>query len=186
MGEEEVEVAAGAFDSGANPIHVLVVDDSFVDRKIVEKLLKKISFKVTSVDSGKKAMEVLGFSEEKVDKTCINDQKIDLILTDYCMPEMNGYDLLMAVKEHNNMKSIPVVIMSSEYNPQRISRCLADGAEDFLSKPLQPEGLQKLKSYVRAIPPGPKTAAKRKVIPDFIPESNKVERRPFHSGVAVA
>ncbi|XP_050218619.1 two-component response regulator ORR3-like [Mercurialis annua] len=178
---------SGEYDSAAPSIHVLSVDDCFLDRKVVERHLKKAAFKVTSVDSGKKAMEVLGLCQDKVDTpSTYNDQRIDIILTDYCMPEMNGYDLLMAVKENSHVKSIPVVIISSEYDPQRISRCLANGAEDFLQKPLQQKDLQKLRSYVKPVPPVSKTGTKRKVKMDLIPESGTAERRPRIAGVAVA
>ncbi|KAF2297199.1 hypothetical protein GH714_019298 [Hevea brasiliensis] len=145
-----------------------------------------MSRSVTSADSGKMALEVLGISQDKVEKSSYNDQKIDIILTDYCMPEMNGYDLLMAVKGNSNVKSIPVVIISSEYDPQRISRCLANGAEDFLRKPLQHKDLQKLRSYVKPSAPVPKTGTKRKVILELIPESGTAETRPRIAGVAVA
>ena len=48
--------------------------------------------------------------------------EINLIITDYCMPGMTGYDLLKKVKESAAFRSIPVVIMSSENVPARISR----------------------------------------------------------------
>ncbi|KDP28975.1 hypothetical protein JCGZ_19526 [Jatropha curcas] len=193
MGEEEKKETlqwqkqpSSACDSSGSPIHVLAVDDCFLDRKIVEKLLNKSSFKVTSVDSGKKALEFLGLSKDKAEKASNDDQKVDIILTDYCMPEMNGYDLLMAVKENSNVKSIPIVIISSEYDPQRIKRCLANGAEDFLRKPLQGKDIQKLRSYARPSTPVPKTGTKRKVMLDLIPESGAAETRPRIAGVAVA
>ncbi|WCJ35020.1 Two-component response regulator ORR4 [Euphorbia peplus] len=166
-------------------IHVLAVDDCFLDRKIVEKVLKSASFKVTSVDSGKKAMQVLGLGKDENDSQV---EKIDIILTDYCMPEMNGHDLLVAVKENSRTKSIPIVIISSEYDRLRINRCLADGAEDFLQKPLQIKDLQKLRSYARPTNPVPKTTGtKRKMKLDLIPEGGAAERRPrVVAGVAVA
>ncbi|OVA11618.1 Signal transduction response regulator [Macleaya cordata] len=166
-------------------IHVLAVDDCLIDRKIVEKLLKTAKFKVTTVESGKKAIEVLGLNEENVE-TPLNEHNIDIIFTDYCMPEMNGYDLLKAVKEHSHLKSIPVVIMSSEHDPQRISRCLATGAEEFMRKPLKLRDVQRLRSYVRPITPITITGTKRKVPLDLIPENNGSERRPRIAGVAVA
>ncbi|KAK1274728.1 Two-component response regulator ARR8 [Acorus gramineus] len=79
-----------------NRVRVLVVDDCPVDRKVVERLLKNGSFEVIVVNSGKKAMEVLGLHEEM--SPTINDQRFDIILTDYCMPEMTGYDLLKVIK----------------------------------------------------------------------------------------
>ncbi|PRQ22445.1 putative response regulator and transcription factor RR-A-type family [Rosa chinensis] len=167
-------------------VHVLVVDDCLVDRKIVDKLLKASAFKVTTVESGKKALEVLGMEEEKLDKPSVKDHDVNIILTDYCMPEMNGHDLLVAVKEDSRMKSIPVVIMSSEFNPQRISRCLTDGAQEFLQKPLKVKDLEKLRSYVKPAVPVPKVGTKRKALVDLMPESNEAERRPCPAGVAVA
>ncbi|KAI3978670.1 hypothetical protein MKX01_015845 [Papaver californicum] len=166
-------------------IHVLAVDDCLVDRKIVEKLLKTAKFKVTTVASGKKALEVLGLNEAKVE-TPLNEHNIDIIFTDYCMPEMNGYDLLKVVKEHSHLKSIPVVIMSSEHDPERISRCLAIGAEEFMSKPLQLRDIQRLGSYVTPVQQITKTGTKRKLPLDLIPENNGSERRPCIAGVAVA
>ncbi|XP_058090367.1 two-component response regulator ORR9-like isoform X2 [Magnolia sinica] len=51
----------------------------------------------------------------------VQDCRIDVILTDYCMPEMISHDLLKVVKEHKCLKSIPVVVMSSDKEPRRIS-----------------------------------------------------------------
>ncbi|XP_066380629.1 two-component response regulator ORR1-like [Miscanthus floridulus] len=69
-----------------------------------------------------------------------------MVLTDYCMPEMTGYDLLKAIKALNPLKPIPVIVMSSEDEPQRISRCLNAGAEDFIVKPLQSKDVQRLRN----------------------------------------
>ncbi|KAE9615268.1 putative response regulator and transcription factor RR-A-type family [Lupinus albus] len=67
-------------------------------------------------------------------------------MTDYCMPGMNGYDLLKRIKG-SSWKDVPVVIMSSENVPTRISRCLEGGAKEFLLKPLQLSDLEKLQPY---------------------------------------
>eukprot|EP00262_Sarcandra_glabra_P001070 TRINITY_DN1106_c0_g1_i1.p1 TRINITY_DN1106_c0_g1~~TRINITY_DN1106_c0_g1_i1.p1 ORF type:complete len:182 (+),score=30.13 TRINITY_DN1106_c0_g1_i1:107-652(+) len=180
-------VGAGLGMGECSCIHVLAVDDCPVDRKIVQKLLTKTGmFKVTAVDSGKKAMEVLGLNDEKAESSGINDHKIDIILTDYCMPKMNGYDFLKVVKEHNCLKSIPVVIMSSENEPQRIRRCHAIGAEDFILKPLQLRDVESLRDHIRPITPTSKSGTKRKVPLDLIPENNGSERRQRLTGVAVA
>jgi two-component response regulator ARR-A family len=47
---------------------------------------------------------------------------VNLIITDYCMPGMTGYDLLKKIKESSSLRDIPVVIMSSENIPARINR----------------------------------------------------------------
>ncbi|CBI40160.3 unnamed protein product, partial [Vitis vinifera] len=108
--------------------HVLAVDDSLIDRKWIEKLLKTSSFQVTVLDSVSKALEFLGVQEAE------QERKVNLIITDYSMPGMTGYDLLRKIKESTSLKDIPVVIMSSENIPSRITRCLEEGAEDFFLK----------------------------------------------------
>ncbi|KAL0383462.1 UNVERIFIED_CONTAM: Two-component response regulator ORR9 [Sesamum calycinum] len=96
--------------------HVLAVDDSLIDRKLIERLLKTSSFQVTTVDSGSKALEFLGWHDDDVDVDDDDDEKrsnsneafvspknhqeveVNLVITDYCMPGMTGYDLLKKMK----------------------------------------------------------------------------------------
>ncbi|PHU05919.1 Two-component response regulator ARR9 [Capsicum chinense] len=110
--------------------HVLAVDDSVIDRKLIETLLKTSACQVTTVDSGSKALEFLGLQEHDKNQTnqpCVSldnhqEAEINLIITDYCMPGMTGYDLLKKIKESSSLRNIPVVIMSSENVPSRITR----------------------------------------------------------------
>ncbi|KAJ0044737.1 hypothetical protein Pint_05272 [Pistacia integerrima] len=126
--------------------HVLAVDDSLIDRKLIEKLLKTSSYQVTSVDSVCKALEFLGLLNEEDQRN--SDIKVHLIITDYSMPGMTGYDLLRKIKESPSLKDIPVVIMSSENIPSRINRCLEEGAEEFFLKPVQLSDVSKLKPHL--------------------------------------
>ncbi|XP_039058141.1 two-component response regulator ARR5-like isoform X1 [Hibiscus syriacus] len=128
-------------------VHVLAVDDSLVDRKVIERLLRISSCKVTAVDSGIRALQFLGLDEEK-NSNALNDLKVDLIITDYCMPEMTGYELLKKVKESSAFREIPVVIMSSENVLARIDRCLEEGAEDFIVKPVKLSDVKRIKDYM--------------------------------------
>lgn len=126
-------------------VHVLAVDDSILDRKVIERLLRTSSYKVTTVDSGNKALEVLG-----IEGSLGLQINISLIVTDYCMPGMTGYDLLKRVKESSVLKEIPVVIMSSENIPNRIQRCLEEGAEEFIMKPVQLADVERFKFHIRS------------------------------------
>uniref|UniRef100_A0A7N0V7N2 Response regulatory domain-containing protein n=1 Tax=Kalanchoe fedtschenkoi TaxID=63787 RepID=A0A7N0V7N2_KALFE len=125
--------------SDEDEVHVLAVDDSLIDRKVIERLLKISACKVTAVDSGMRALEFLELDEEH------EGLKVDLVITDYCMPGMTGYELLKRIKESSALRKIPVVIMSSEKIVTRIDRCLEEGAEDFIVKPVKLSDVERLK-----------------------------------------
>lgn len=131
--------------------HVLAVDDSLIDRKLIERLLKTSSYQVTTVDSGSKALEFLGWQSEELPSVSPDNQQeveVNLIITDYCMPGMTGYDLLKKVKESSSLRNIPVVIMSSENVPSRITRCLEEGAEEFFLKPVRLSDVHRLRPHM--------------------------------------
>ncbi|CAL9081971.1 unnamed protein product [Musa acuminata subsp. burmannicoides] len=123
---------------GEQEIHVLAVDDSSVDRALIATILRSSKYRVTTVDSGKRALELLTL-----------EPNISMIITDYWMPEMTGYELLKSVKESSKLREIPVVVMSSENVPNRINRCLEEGAVDFLLKPVRPSDVSRLCSRMR-------------------------------------
>lgn len=131
-------------------VHVLAVDDSVIDRRVIERLLKTSAYKVTAVDSGRRALEILGVAEALA-PVSLNAFQVNLIITDYCMPGMTGYDLLKKIKGTSALKEIPVIIMSSENVPRRISSCLAEGAEEFLLKPVQLADVKRLRGHVRHV-----------------------------------
>lgn len=83
--------------ASTSELHVLAVDDSVLDRKLIEKLLKISSYRVTTVDSVRKALQFLGLEDDEDDLNVDNIQ-VNMIITDYCMPGMTGYDLLRRVK----------------------------------------------------------------------------------------
>jgi two-component response regulator (ARR-A family) len=137
--------------------HVLAVDDSIIDRKLIERLLKTSSYQVTTVDSGTKALKFLGLNDDddlsnpnqlSVRPNIKQEMEVNMIITDYCMPGMTGYDLLKKIKESTSLRNIPVVIMSSENVPSRISRCLEEGAEEFFLKPVRLADVNKLKPHL--------------------------------------
>ncbi|THF96081.1 hypothetical protein TEA_016136 [Camellia sinensis var. sinensis] len=123
--------------------HVLAVDDSLVDRKLIERLLINSACKVTTVENGQRALEFLGLGDGQHSINS-SDSKVNLIITDYSMPGMSGYELLKKVKESSDLKEIPVVIVSSENIQTRIKKCLEEGAQEFMLKPLRQSGVEKL------------------------------------------
>ncbi|KAF7132151.1 hypothetical protein RHSIM_Rhsim09G0186100 [Rhododendron simsii] len=145
----ELDMDAASLSNGMgveNELHVLAVDDSLIDRRLVEKLLINSSFKVTTAENGLRALEFLGLGEEdQKNNLKTTGSKVNLIITDYCMPGMTGYDLLKKIKESNALKEVPVVIVSSENIPTRINKCLEEGAQQFMLKPLKQSDVKKLR-----------------------------------------
>ncbi|KAL0693690.1 hypothetical protein Bca4012_060870 [Brassica carinata] len=110
----------------SDQVHVLAVDDSLVDRIVIERLLRITSCKgdsnaVTAVDSGWRALEFLGLDDDK------SSVEFD---------------------ESTSFREVPVVIMSSENVLTRIDRCLEEGAEDFLLKPVKLADVKRLRTYL--------------------------------------
>lgn len=133
-----------------DPLHVLAVDDSHVDRKFIERLLRVSSCKVTVVDSATRALQYLGLDVEEK-SVGFEDLKVNLIMTDYSMPGMTGYELLKKIKESSAFREVPVVIMSSENILPRIDRCLEEGAEDFLLKPVKLSDVKRLRDSLMKV-----------------------------------
>ncbi|XP_019200349.1 PREDICTED: two-component response regulator ARR17 isoform X1 [Ipomoea nil] len=147
-------MATSSRNGGDESPHVLAVDDNLVDRKLVEMLLKNSSCRVTTAENGLRALEYLGLGDEQHNTSNENENvsrqgsKVNMIITDYCMPEMTGYELLKKIKESSNMKDIPVVIMSSENIPTRINQCLEEGAQMFMLKPLKHADVKRLRGQL--------------------------------------
>ncbi|KOM33211.1 hypothetical protein LR48_Vigan01g276700 [Vigna angularis] len=123
--------------SGSPELHVLAVDDSLVDRNVIERLLKVSSCKVTIVESGTRALQYLGL-EGETGSLGLDSAKVNLIMTDYSMPGMTGYELLKKIK----------VCSVFDFYPPKVVLCLEEGAEEFLLKPVKLSDVRRLKDFI--------------------------------------
>ncbi|KAJ4884542.1 Two-component response regulator ARR15 [Raphanus sativus] len=114
---------------------------------VIERLLRISACKVTTVESGTRALQYLGLDGDK-GSSAPKDLKVNLIVTDYSMPGLTGYELLKKIKESSALREIPVVIMSSENIQPRIEECMTEGAEDFLLKPVKLADVKRLKELI--------------------------------------
>lgn len=108
---------------------ILVVDDSSTVRKLVEKGLKEVGFKVAKAENGRAALESL------------RNEKPDLILSDIDMPEMNGEVFCEKVHADPVLAAIPFVVMSANNNRPIMRRMLQLGADAYLVKPFNVDQL---------------------------------------------
>ena len=108
------------------PGRLLVVDDNRVNRLLLGRALEQLGHTVTFAENGREALEAL----RKV--------RVDLVLLDIEMPEMDGYQVLAALGADTQLRDIPVVMMSSLEEVDSVARCIELGAEDYLFKPVNP------------------------------------------------
>ena len=109
---------------------ILVADDSPTIRKFVSFSLKSHGFDVIAASDGMEAFELLPNSN------------VDLIITDLNMPNMDGFELIKAVREDENKKDIPIIILSSLKGSEEIEKGLSVGANSYMVKPFDPKRIQ--------------------------------------------
>lgn len=108
---------------------VLVVDDSGPIRKIMGKMLRRMGFEVLEACHGKEALVQL---EKHPD--------IELLTVDWNMPEMNGIELLEAMKTKRGSEPKPTIVMvSTENEKSKIVRAMSKGANEYIMKPFTEE-----------------------------------------------
>jgi two-component system chemotaxis response regulator CheY len=110
---------------------ILTVDDSRMIRMIIINTLKSLGYEALEAANADKALEVL---EEK-------SSEINLILLDWNMPGMNGYDLLKIIKSSDRFKHIPVMMVTTEGERKNVIKAIQSGADNYLTKPFTPEDL---------------------------------------------
>ena len=123
--------------------NVLVVDDSLPMRGIVKKIIKASGFNVQQFFEASNGIEAL---------TILNQERLDLVLTDYNMPEMDGLELLDEMQKNEIFKSIPVVMITTEGSKQRLAEFLEKGAADYLKKPFAPEEIKEKLNHIMGEP----------------------------------
>ena len=113
--------------------NVLIVDDSLPMRAVVKKTIMASGFMVGmfyDAGNGKEALEIL------------SREWMDLVVTDYNMPDMNGLELLSHMKADEILKTIPVVVITTEGSQQRVREFMEGGAADYIRKPFTPEEIR--------------------------------------------
>lgn len=103
---------------------ILIIDDSTTNQVLLEAILYEEGYETVTAFSAKEAFRI------------IEKQKPKLILLDLLMPEVSGFDFLREVKKNTNTSDIPVIVVSAVGSKENIDYCLAEGAADFFSKPI--------------------------------------------------
>jgi len=105
----------------------LVVDDDDMNREVIRRYLRSLGFtNISMAENGKQALEKLA------------EQSFDIVLLDITMPMLNGHQVLEFMKQEAQYRNIPVVMISALDESERIASCLEVGAEEYITKPVDP------------------------------------------------
>jgi two-component system, chemotaxis family, chemotaxis protein CheY len=111
-------------------LKVLIVDDSSVMRKIVERALRQAGLDLNEVLEASNGAEALAE---------VQKGSLDLILSDINMPVMDGLELLKNLASVESAKGVPVVMITTEGSEARVVEALSAGAKAYLRKPFTPD-----------------------------------------------
>lgn len=115
---------------------IMVVDDSVSIRQVVSLTLKKAGFDVITANDGKDALT-------KLESAQANKVKINLLITDVNMPNMDGITLVQEAKKMPSYKFTPMMMLTTEASDAKKQEGRAAGAKAWLVKPFQPPMLLK-------------------------------------------
>ncbi|MCK8781036.1 response regulator [Rhizobium sp. NTR19] len=104
--------------------HVLIVDDSPTARALLSSRLKRYNFRVSLADSGAKALEILKKNPD-----------IGLVVTDYNMPDIDGFELTRRIRSVRGSHELRIIGVSSSSNRLLSARFLKAGGNDFMLRP---------------------------------------------------
>jgi two-component system, chemotaxis family, chemotaxis protein CheY len=113
-----------------NTLSVLIVDDSSVMRKIVERSLRQAGLAIARVLEAGNGAEGLA---------AVQKDRVDLILCDINMPVMDGLEFVKQLRHLENAQGVPVVMITTEGSEGYVIQALSAGARGYIRKPFTPE-----------------------------------------------
>lgn len=109
---------------------ILVVDDFATMRKIIKNLLKQVGYKnIVEADDGVAALRIL------------KSQKINFIISDWNMPNMNGLEFLKAVRADSELSNLPFLMVTAEALKDNVVTAVKAGVSNYIVKPFTAEVL---------------------------------------------
>lgn len=114
-------------------LRVLIVDDSSVMRKIVDRSLRQAGLEIKEVIEASNGAEALARVQET---------RVDLILSDINMPTMDGLELVRQLQALDNAKGVPIVMITTEAGESHVVQALSSGARGYIRKPFSPDQIK--------------------------------------------
>ncbi len=109
--------------------NILIVEDSPTQTKLLRRILEENEYAVDSAPNGAQAL------------ACVRTKRPSLVITDIVMPEMDGFAFCKRLKSDPDLKTIPVILLTSLSDPEDVIKGLQAGADNFLTKPCEEDFL---------------------------------------------
>ena len=114
--------------------NVLVVDDDVRNLFALTTVFERYNINVVTAESGKEAIQII--NDDK--------QKIDMVLMDIMMPEMDGYETTQKIRREHKNNTLPIIAVTAKAMKGDRQKCIEAGASDYITKPLKIDQLLSL------------------------------------------
>ncbi len=105
-------------------MRVLIIDDSRAMRAILTKIMTEMGFKVVTAANGREGLERMA-----------EDDGIGLVLVDWNLPEMNGFEFITEVRSEHAYDDVKLIMVTTETERERVEEALNAGADEYVMKP---------------------------------------------------
>jgi CheY-like chemotaxis protein len=112
---------------------VLVVDDDVRNLFALTAVFERSNIEVITAESGREALEILN-----------SDKRVDTVLMDIMMPEMDGYETIQIIRKEPKHKNLPIIAVTAKAMIGDRQKCIASGASDYITKPVKTDQLLSL------------------------------------------
>lgn len=111
----------------------LIVDDSLPMRSVIIKTIKASGFGQASFHQAANGLEAL---------QVLKREWLDIVITDYNMPQMDGMALIREMHKDDLWQAIPILVVTTEGSQNKVSEFMAEGAAGYIKKPFTPEAIR--------------------------------------------
>jgi CheY-like chemotaxis protein len=114
--------------------NILVVDDDVRNLFALTTVFERYNINVITAESGKEAIKIIGD----------DDPKIEMVLMDIMMPEMDGYETTQKIRREHKNSTLPIIAVTAKAMKGDRQKCIEAGASDYITKPLKIDQLLSL------------------------------------------
>ena len=156
--DQSAPTTSQPLEGNVRSLHILLAEDNAVNQKVAVRLLEKRGHTIVVADDGKQAIAIH------------EQERFDLVLMDVQMPEMDGFEATAAIRQREEATGIhiPIVAMTANAMKGDRERCLEEGMDAYISKPLRSKDLFEVVEGAVAIPTETQMDTPEEQLPDEV------------------